>query len=468
VTRALDKASCEVDFSTLESVQAVNALVADLGEPVGALINLMGMAGDGDAPDARHEDARALFLLLKTFEQDLKTSAGGGGGWLINLTAFDGQFGLSRTRTFAVGGAGTLGVAKSVAREWRTLRVKCIDLAPGLAPDRMAAHVLKEMRSTNPEVEVGYSEQGRWRIDLSPRAVERHDLSGLSLDADAVLLITGGAYGITADITRMLAEKYRPRLVVVGRSPMPDEEAEPIRGIEDAAELKQFLIRDLQARQGRVTPAQVDSKLKRILKDRQIRTNLSAMRATGSEVEYHGLDVRDTDAFGKLIDDVYARCGRIDGVLHGAGVIGDKLIRAKSVESFDAVFETKVLPALVLARKLRMQSLKFLVFFSSVAGRFGNVGQCDYSAANEVLNKLADQLSHAWPHLHAVSINWGPWDAGMVSDELRKLYAARSIRPIPVEVGRRQFLEQLMRGASGEPELVISSSVRQIATLRLG
>ena len=140
----------------------------------------------------------------------------------------------------------------------------------------------------------------------------------------------------------------------------------------------------------------------------------------------------------------------------------------KSVESFDAVFDTKVAPALVLAKKLQSSSLKFIAFFSSVAGRFGNVGQCDYSAANEVLNKLAGRLSHSWPQVHAVSINWGPWDAGMVSDELRKQYAARSIRPIPAEIGRRHFFEELARGARGKPELVISSSVRQIAMLRRG
>jgi NAD(P)-dependent dehydrogenase (short-subunit alcohol dehydrogenase family) len=123
---------------------------------------------------------------------------------------------------------------------------------------------------------------------------------------------------------------------------------------------------------------------------------------------------------------------------------------------------------MVLANRLRLDEVRFIVFFSSVAGRFGNIGQADYSAANEVLNKLAGRLSHDWPKLHALAINWGPWDAGMVSDDLRRLYAARDIRPIKPAAGRRHFLDALEHGPRGQPELVISSSIRQIAALRLG
>jgi NAD(P)-dependent dehydrogenase (short-subunit alcohol dehydrogenase family) len=191
------------------------------------------------------------------------------------------------------------------------------------------------------------------------------------------------------------------------------------------------------------------------------------MKDSASALEYHCLDVRDSAALAALIDDVYARLGRIDGVLHGAGVISDKLIASKPLAAFDAVYDTKVVPAMVLAAKLRLPELRFIAFFSSVAGRFGNIGQADYSAANEVLNKLANQLSHAWPHLHAFAINWGPWDAGMVNEDLRRLYAARDIRPIAPATGRRHFMDELEQGPQRQAEIVISSSIGQIAALRL-
>jgi NAD(P)-dependent dehydrogenase (short-subunit alcohol dehydrogenase family) len=283
------------------------------------------------------------------------------------------------------------------------------------------------------------------------------------LEHDGVLLVTGGAYGITADVTRAMAEKFRSRLVLVGRSPMPEAEPEATRSLNDRAELRQFLIGEARARGEKIKPAEIESGIKRILKDRQIRDNIAAMRSAAAQVEYHALDIRDGDAFGRLIDSIYDRYGRIDGVLHGAGVIDDRMMREKSPESFDTVFETKVIPAMVLSEKLRPETLKFLVFFSSIAGRFGNAGQSDYSAANEVVNKLADGLSQKWPHVHAVAINWGPWDGGMVNDDLRKLYASKQIYPIAIDQGKRRCLEELERGNTGAPEIVVAASLEQIA-----
>src|SRR6185295_10579490 len=180
-----------------------------------------------------------------------------------------------------------------------------------------------------------------------------------------------------------------------------------------------------------------------------VRDNLAALRKLGATVRYYPVDVRDADAFGGLIDEIYRSFGRLDGVIHGAGVIEDKLIADKTPESFERVFDTKVDSALVLSRKLRPDALKFMVFFSSVAGRFGNRGQGDYAAANEVLNKLAICLDRAWS-ARVVAINWGPWDTpGMVSPELRKQFAKRGVELIPTSTGLRLLQEELDFGHRG-------------------
>lgn len=461
--RALGDGRFEFDAGSLEAVQALRALLAEDagttgdGPVAGTLISLLGASPEQADP------AKTLFLLCKVFDQDLRAAAREGAGWLLNLTALDGRFGLERSGELAFEGAGTLGVAKSAAREWGDdIHVKCIDLSPGLEHAAMVQRVLGEWAGEAPALEVGYGAEGRWQLELEPQpAAPAGDRSGL--EAGSVVLITGGAGGITAEIASALAREYRPHLVLVGRSPLPEPETEDTRGIADPAQLKQILIARLRAGgDGKPKPAEVDRVFRRLLKDREILGNLERLRAAGAEVEYHAVDVRDAEAFGALIDGIYARLGRLDGVIHGAGVIDDKLIRDKTPESFAAVYDTKVIGARVLARRLKPETLKFVLFFSSISGRFGNAGQSDYSAANEVLNKLADSLSHAWPDVHALAIDWGPWKSGMVGDQMLKFYAERNIHPIPLAIGTGHCLEQIRRGRDGETEKVITASLAQI------
>jgi NAD(P)-dependent dehydrogenase (short-subunit alcohol dehydrogenase family) len=456
--RVLGDGRFEFDPASLESVQALRALLGE--ERIGTLVSLLGVpAGEGDviAP------AKVLFLLCKVFDQDLKAATHDGAGWLLSVTALDGRFGLERSRELPIESAGTLGVAKSAAREWGDeAHVKCIDLSPSLKVGEMVERVLGEWAAQTPVLEIGYGAEGRCQLELSLQAAGRAAVPPV-LEEGAVVLITGGAGGITAEIATALGKEYRPQLVLAGRSPLPEEEAEDTRGIADPAKLKQVLIGKLRGEgDAKVKPAEVDRVFKRLLKDREIRDNLARLEATGAKVEYHAVDVRDGEAFGQLIDGIYAKWGRLDGVLHGAGVIDDKLIRDKTLESFAAVYDTKVAGARVLASRLRPDGLKFVLFFSSIAGRFGNAGQSDYSAANEVLNKLADSLGHVWPGVHALAIDWGPWKSGMVGDQMLKFYAERNIHPIPLAIGTRHCLEQIRRGNTGETELVITASLEQI------
>jgi malonyl CoA-acyl carrier protein transacylase len=455
----------EVDFASPDVVDRFKALLESSGQTPGGLINLLGTVASDDTVGSVTDPARFLFVSLKALGSRLVEGSGAGGGWLVNLTALDGQFGLGGTGTFSIAGAGTLGVAKSAAREWPRLRLKCIDLQPTLTFAQWAEHVLMEMQSGDPTPEIGFTEAGRWRLELEPSR-EKATTADAVLEPGSVVLVTGGGQGITSAVARSLARQPGLKLILVGRSPLPQEEPAATRQISGAAELRQYLIAESKAAGDKISPAEVEKTLKQILRDRTLRENLEAMKANGAEVYYQTLDIRDTDAFAELIEELYTQFGRIDGVIHGAGIIDDKLIRDKSEESFDSVYSTKVIPALTLANKLRPDTLKFMIFFSSVAGRFGNVGQCDYSAANEVLNKLADRLSKEWPNVRTVSINWGPWDSGMVNAELRRLYASRNISLIPVDTGVRYCLDALRKHPVQEPELVVTASLESIASIR--
>jgi hypothetical protein len=215
------------------------------------------------------------------------------------------------------------------------------------------------------------------------------------------------------------------------------------------------LIQQLQQRGESPVPAQIEAIYTRVLHDREIRQNISAMRAAGATVLYYQVDVRDEKAFSGLIADIYESYGRLDAVIHGAGLIEDKLLEDKLPDSFDRVLHTKIDSALILSRKLRPESLKLLTFFSSVAGRFGNRGQSDYAAANEVLNKLALFLDRTWL-ARVVAINWGPWEkTGMVSSEVERQFIERGVQIIPPAAGCHVFNEEICLGVKGEGEVIL-------------
>ena len=201
-------------------------------------------------------------------------------------------------------------------------------------------------------------------------------------------------------------------------------------------------------------PAEIEAECARVMAARQIRSTLASLAAAGAHATYHQVDVRDTAALGQLIENIYERHGRLDGVIHGAGVVEDKLARDKTSESFARVFETKVNGALAIAEHVRAD-IGFVIFFSSIVATFGNRGQSDYAAANDYLDRLAVVLKRKIAG-RVLSINWGPWaDAGMVSPELSREYAKRGIALIEPDVGVASFMDELLHGEGAHAHVIL-------------
>ena len=467
-----------MDIASPGAVDQVLNIIRQRQGPIGGLIHLLPLRSGipFEKMDLRSWNKRlrlevkSLFRLAKSLSEDLKQASQAGVACLVAATGMGGTFSsvpqsemAPETNQFFPGQGGITGLLKTIAIEYPEVRVKAIDLNPQEAPSVIASKLLQEMTALDGQVEVGYLGSRRIVLQLVQCPVNNEGPTALEIDSSSVILVTGGAQGITADVACELARRYQPTLLLVGRSLLPElEEEEGTAGLE-GRDLKTTLLSRMRRGGQPAKLAKVEAAYKRLLKDREIRSNITAMRHHGAKVQYYQADVRDEEEFGNLIDKIYQSHGRLDGVIHGAGVTEDKLIRDKTPESFDRVFDTKAESAFILSRKLRPDSLKFLVFFSSVAGRFGNQGQCDYTAANEVFNKLAIYLEKRWPG-RVVSVMWGPWakTTGIVSRELHKLWAERGIMMVQRLVGPRKLDEEIRYGRKGEAEVVIGDAQMRI------
>ncbi|HET7693028.1 MAG TPA: SDR family NAD(P)-dependent oxidoreductase [Gemmatimonadota bacterium] len=430
-------------FAIIDDGMGVADALSGLLEDLGANAAVLGAQADFDridglvdlsrlSPASGPEDVKRLFRLAKrALDGDAK--------WIIAATGMGGAFGYGRNGSGRPGQGGVAGFLRSLSKERPEVHVRAIDMDPRADPGQLAEQVVREILSTGGPVEIGYVGGERRELAIVPAPLERNGGGAAGLDETSVVLVTGGARGIAAHVSIELARRHGCALELVGRSPMPtgDEPAE-IAGIEDALELKRRLI---ELSPG-ARPAEIERLLRQVLAGREIRATLAAIAAAGGRARYHSVDVRSQAAFGALIDEIHARHGRIDAVFHAAGLIEDKLVVHKTVESFERVFDTKVAGALTLVAKLR-EDTRLIVFFSSAAAVFGNAGQTDYAAANDVLDRLAIHLAESRP-VRAISVAWGPWDsAGMVSAELRREYDRRGIGLIPPQAGVAGLLDEI-------------------------
>ncbi len=336
-------------------------------------------------------------------------------------------------------GAGLAGLVKSLAREFPDLNVRVLDVDADQEPAEVAHAVSLELLGKDRFNEVLRRGSSRYVVDVVPSILEAGQIQNLPLNSDSVVLLTGGAKGITALVAIELARRHGCKLELVGRSAAPlGEEAEHTRGHNDTKRLRQILL----TAHPDSKPAEIEKRIRTLLSEREFRQTMQLIQSVGAEVAYHALDVQDSVAFGELIQQIYQKHGRIDGVVHGAGVIEDKLLKDKTQESFERVFNTKVNAAQVLRDQI-CDDVQFVVFFSSVASAFGNRGQADYASANDALDKIA----HSWQARikgRVLSVNWGPWaDTGMVNDSLRKEYASKQIGLVPKDAGVFALLAEL-------------------------
>ncbi|WP_328455689.1 SDR family NAD(P)-dependent oxidoreductase [Amycolatopsis sp. NBC_00438] len=356
-------------------------------------------------------------------------------------------------------GEGLRGFYRSVSREYPDMIARVVEQPQGTNVADQAEKIVAELSTVDREPVVLRDGENRSGLRLTEESLGLLGSSGAGpagdgtaeataagLDRDSVVLLVGGAKGITARFAATLAAASRCRLELVGRTPVPATEDEYPQA-KDAKELRTALIAS-----GLKSPAEIERAARRVLGEREVRDTLKRLESLGSPVRYQSVDMLDAEAVHRAVKEIHAEHGRLDGIVYAAGVIEDKLVAEKTPESFTRVYGTKVDGAKTLLEATAdlPDEPKFVVLFGSIAAALGNRGQSDYAAANDAL----ETLGRRWPAGRAVTVHWGPWaptgtNDGMVTPALMREYARRGIELIDPEEGTLGLLREL---AWGRPE----------------
>ena len=448
------------DGSALAS--AVMARLGQLGHRV------VGITKPGDTPLSAPNGLAALvlfaapradgganldaFRLLRAAGPELR-KAGRFGASCVAVTRLGGTFGLGDPATVAASEAdsgGLAGLVKTAGHEWPEVACKAIDIDSTWDVTTAAEAVVTEMTIRGP-VEVGLSAEGKIKLSLQARPVDPSE-SVSPLGPNDVVVVSGGARGVTAEVSVALAEAFKPTIVLLGRSPTPEPEPDWLQPLADEAAIK----RALHGRAtGKVVPQALNDEYRRIAANREVLANLRRIEAAGARVLYRSVDVRDEAAVATVLGSIRSEIGPVKGLIHGAGVLADRKIEDQTDDQFASVFGTKVGGLDALLKAVGNDDLRALVLFSSSTARFGRTGQVAYASANEVLNKRAAVESAARPGCRVVAVNWGPWAGGMVTPALKALFASEGITTIPLKAGAAYLVDELRATAARPTEVVI-------------
>ena len=319
-------------------------------------------------------------------------------------------------------GGGAAGFARTLHLETKNLNTCVVDVPP--EHPNAAEWILAEALAARGYTEAHYDANGRrWESVLRPLKLEP-DEGALPLATGDVLLVTGGARGITAECALRLARESSARLAIFGLSqPAADDE---------------------------------------------IVSNLERMKAAGIDFRYYSVDVTDAAATRDAVRQVEREFGSVTAILHGAARNVPCLIENLNAAKFSETLAPKIRGAQNLLAAIDPGRLRLFITFSSIIARTGLPGEAHYALANEWLTRLTEKWQSTHPHCRCLAIEWSVWSGvGMGArlgtvDEL----ARRGITPIAVEKGL-DSLRRLLCSKSANVATVVMGRLRDMPTLEV-
>ena len=401
--------------------------------------------------DEWRETVRVRAKLLFTTVKALYDQLGVPGAFLVAAVRLGGQHGYDAAGAFDPFGGAVTGLVKAVKREQSDCIVKAVDFDAKRKVREIADLLFEETLRDSGAVEIGYRDGRRWTVGLAEQAIATPE--AVKLDRDSVYVVTGAAGSIVSAITADLAAANGGTYYLLDLTPEPDAANPDIARLDtDREGLKRDIFARLKQSGERVTPVMVDKEIASLERAQSALAAIQSVKAAGGTAYYYSLNLLDTAAVGAVMKTVAERHGKIDVLIHAAGLEISRSVMDKTTSEFDLVFDVKSDGWFNLLSGIGKTPLGAAVVFSSVAGRFGNAGQTDYSAANDLLCKFVSNFRTARPETRGVAIDWTAWSGiGMAArGSIPAIMKAAGIDMLPPEAGIPITRRELCAGTRSE------------------
>ncbi len=409
-----------------------------------------------DRPHRPAEDLVAVdsftqvLEVCRSYASRFEADGRSGTAAIVSLSKMNGDFGFSCGSERFVGG-GLTGLLKGIRREYPEMFLKALDFAEAADSESMCRALIGEWLSGDSQLEVGFA--GGDRFVVSAEAVPARD--PVQVGRGGVWVVSGGGRGVTYVVARELAKRFGLRLHLIGTASVAGVDA-AWRGLDEAG-LKQWRKRTaVEARQAGRSPSE---ELARIDKQQELDANLRTLANDGVDATYHVCDLSDRQALAATLAEIRRQHGAISGVIHGAGVESACRLTRKKPELVRRTISSKCDGAANLMALTHDDPLEHFVAFGSTSGRFGGLGQADYSLASDLLAKMVGAYATRRPQTHCVCFHWPAWDdVGMaVRPESRLALEQGGLKFMPSREGVEHLIGELT-APSGDHEVLILDS----------
>ncbi|TWT98528.1 type I polyketide synthase [Stieleria varia] len=422
----VDQLNESMDSVGLQRIQELNANVVvgvDAIQTWGLLETLSSVSSDNGLCELMFLIARQNIQRLQRGEMEL---------WGVFQDAYNGR---AHPRSGSIAG-----LLKSIHREIPSLRCGTI-CTQGIGLTQAMENLMLERSQQDLELEIAYDQRVRLVRRLCPVPQTSHPSPQVVLDSGSVVVASGGGRGVTCVMLEEIARSHQCTVIALGRSPL---EAGPDRD-GDADVQQQYYQQFLLDHPG--ASAREMKKSFELARARwEAHRNITTLKNVGGRVEYMAVDVTDRTQVAEAVTQIVEKYGKIDLLIHGAGVQYSKRLEDRTLDEFRATFAAKVsgLNHLVQCCQTQLGRTVSTHVLTSAYSVFGNDGQHDYGAANETMDRLCSLSRignlHRWS-----SIAWLAWDGiGMTrGSEYRALAKQRSLSGVGSETGQRLFRDVL-------------------------
>ena len=317
-------------------------------------------------------------------------------------------------------------LASTLHLEEMDLKVRIVDFDAASPLNLISSKIVDELQTYDRFSAVGYDSKLRRKVlyyeNSQPAEYKKRNILWSIKD---VVLVTGGAKGITAQCALEFAKGTKARMILVGRSSAP-------KGKDDKNEITQTL--------------------KQFEKDKL-------------NCHYYQCDVTDESDVVNTIHEIERKFGKITGVIHGAGLNSLKRFKQATVQEAFHEALPKVIGVVNICKALSKNPPKLIAGITSIIGLTGMEGSGWYGFANEVLNLYLHQFKNQYPKTEVVTIAYSIWDEvgmGVKLGSVNRL-SEKGIGAIPVQEGVKRF-RQLVENDPGCQQVIVAARIAGIDT----